>query len=65
MTNSPIHHRPTPLAAVAAAGVAAALMAATLTSANAMPARDGSVEHACFITPPSWNEGLDGPLPRC
>ena len=23
------------------------------------------VERGCFITPPTWNEALDGPLPRC
>lgn len=27
---------------------------------------DGQViERGCFITPPSWNEGLEGPMPRC
>ncbi len=54
-------------------------MAITLTSAEASPGRDDSsgvpartfytsrdhVEHGCFLTPASWNEALDGPLPRC
>ncbi len=79
MTTSTIHHRPAPFVAVAATGFAGALLAVTLSSAQAIPDPDYApsvpggavqtdihrVERGCFITPPTWNEALDGPLPRC
>ncbi len=76
---STIHQRRGPFVAVAATGFAGALLAVTLSSAQAIPDPDYAssvpggvvqtdshrVERGCFITPPSWNEALDGPLPRC
>lgn len=78
-TTSTIHHRRAPFVAVAATGFAGALLAVTLSSAQAIPDPDYAssvpggvvrndshrVERGCFITPPTWNEALDGPLPRC
>ena len=78
MTTSSINHRRAPYAA-AATGLVGTLLAITLNSAYAMPGRDDRqtvhdrsvhadgryVGHACFITPHTWNEALDGPLPRC
>lgn len=78
MTTSSIFHRRASYAA-AATGLVGTLLAITLNSAYAMPGRDDRqtvpgrmvhahghyVGHACFITPNTWNEALDGPLPRC
>ena len=69
MTISSINHiRPY----AAALGLVGILFTTAPTSAHAMPARDDGrtvrghyVGHACFITPHTWNEALDGPLPRC
>ncbi len=76
MTTSTLIHRPAHFVAVAATGLAGLVLAATLTSAQASPERGDApavpaptngryIERACFITPVHWNEGLDGPLPRC
>lgn len=79
MTTTSITRRPATFVVAATTGLAGALLALTLTSAQAIPDRidsravvDGTasttsrvVERPCFITPPTWNEALDGPLPRC
>jgi hypothetical protein len=71
MTTSSINHRrAAPYAA--AIGLVGILLSTAPASAHAMPARDDGrtgtghyIGHACFITPSTWNEALDGPLPRC
>lgn len=79
MTTSAIHHSPASLLTLAAAGLAGTLLSFTASSAHAIPERDESppvvartgqteghfVERGCFITPPTWNEAIDGGLPRC
>lgn len=79
MTTTPNHHSPTSLLALAAAGLAGTLLSVTAGSAHAIPERDESppvvdhrsqtdghfVERGCFITPPTWNDAIDGGLPRC
>lgn len=81
MTTSSINHRPTSLVAVAVAatGLAGALLAVTLNGAHGFPGRDEPpavvgrsqptdghyLERACFIKPLTWNEALEGSLPRC
>ena len=80
MTTTSITHRPsTFIVATSATGLVSALLALTLNSAQAIPERIDSpavvdrtvdatphkVERPCFITPPTWNEALDGPLPHC
>jgi hypothetical protein len=77
-TSSINHHRA--LSAAAVAGLVGALLAVTLGSASAMPGRGDPppapavytqdthghyVAHGCFITPNTWNDELDGPMPVC
>lgn len=76
---SPIAHRMSYAAAAALAGSLMALTAAnadaspgradrpavTAVMARTAVADGHAVEHACFITPHTWNAALDGPLPRC
>ncbi len=77
MNTSSINHRPTVLAA--ATGLAGVLLTVTGNGAHAIPepidpapAADRTVhtdnryiERACFMQPLTWNDALDGPLPRC
>lgn len=80
MTTTSIAQRPPTFVVVTSAtGLVGALLALTLTSAQAIPEHNDApavvdrtahttprkVERPCFITPPTWNEALDGPLPRC
>ena len=78
MTTSTINHRRASRAAAVTALVGT-LWALTLSSASAMPvpgdrpavsgrtvhSHGHYIWHACFITPHTWNEALEGPLPRC
>ena len=71
------HNRPATRVAVAATGLVGALLTGTFNSASAFPGdpptvvgrgvhtTSNSLERACFIAPLTWNEALDGPLPRC
>ena len=77
MNTSAINHRP--IVVAAATGLASALLAVSVASAHAIPepidpspvedrtvhTNDNYVERACFMQPLTWNEALDGPLPRC
>jgi hypothetical protein len=80
MTTPSMPHRPsTIVVATSATGLVGALLAVTLSSAHAIPERldvpagadrgahtdSRRLERACFITPPTWNVALDGPMPRC
>ena len=79
MNTSSINHRPAAFVGIATIGFVGALLTVTPTSAHAIPDRDALpavaehtshsnghyVERGCFITPPRWNEAVDGPLPRC
>ena len=78
MNTPSITHRPPVVIATTFTALAGALLAVTVDSARAIPERldgrtvvehtvatDRYVERPCFITPPRWNEALDGPLPRC
>lgn len=79
MITSSSNHRQTTFIVAATTGLVGALLATTLTSAQAKPGRDHLLpvptrtahvdghhhERGCFITPPTWNQALDGPLPRC
>ena len=80
MTTSTKHHRPAPSKAVAVLAIVSALSAGATSAAHAVPDRlhdapavvDGgldppnrSVERPCFLTRPTWNEAIDGPVPRC
>ncbi len=76
MTTSTNNHRPATFVAAAVTGLVGALLASAPHSAQAIPERDHPravvgrttghyVERACFIKPLSWNESVDGRLPRC
>ena len=76
-TSSNLHRLATAVAVAVAATIGA--LSVNAGGAHAIPDRPDSrvvvnrsasapqryIERPCFITPATWNEALDGPLPTC